>query len=327
MYPQVVDSLAKKQVEEPTVPVVQSTNRLNNITIISMALFVLLSLSSVAFLYYQNQQLKTMLAKYQTPIGSPKPLAQVAIPDPTANWQTYASKKYNFEIKYPNAWPYKLVEFGSASGIGERFTLGKNVEVLVTDPGLSKAEILRNRANAIDTNTNGTEQIDVESNSSAIGGNGPDLKQIERYFLLPKQTVLISYSEINSGDFQRDKQTFDQILSTFKFSDQTSTNPIVITPVANTKVSSPLVITGTVPVGWMFEGSFPIQIADSSKSLVAQGAAKEVIKGSWQSGKPVDFTVTLPFSTTDSSGFLILFNDNASGDPAKSKTFEVPLKF
>jgi hypothetical protein len=103
--------------------------------------------------------------------------------------------------------------------------------------------------------------------------------------------------------------------------------PKVVTPEANTKVSSPLEIKGTVPPGWMFEGSFPIKLVDSERKLIAQGTAKEVKKGSWQSGKDVEFSVTLPFSTTDKAGFLILSNDNPSGDPENDKTFEVPLKF
>lgn len=41
------------------------------ITIAAMAVFVLLSLSAVIFLYYQNQQLKTMLAAYQNQTPAP----------------------------------------------------------------------------------------------------------------------------------------------------------------------------------------------------------------------------------------------------------------
>jgi len=43
------------------------------ITILSMAIFVLLSLGAVTFLYYQNQNLKNLLATYQTSTPSPTP--------------------------------------------------------------------------------------------------------------------------------------------------------------------------------------------------------------------------------------------------------------
>jgi hypothetical protein len=57
------------------------------ITILAMALFVLAALSITGFLYYQNQQLKQMLATYQsqpspTAVSTPTP---VALETPTAS--------------------------------------------------------------------------------------------------------------------------------------------------------------------------------------------------------------------------------------------------
>lgn len=103
--------------------------------------------------------------------------------------------------------------------------------------------------------------------------------------------------------------------------------PIVSSPSANMKVTSPLKVTGTVPAGWMFEGVFPIKLVDASRRLIVQGQAREKVAGSWQVDLPVDFTATLTFKTASGSGFLILQNDNPSGIPANSKTFEVPVKF
>ena len=157
------------------------------VSVLAIAIFIILSLGIVVFLYYQNQQLKKMLVNYQTPIGSPEPSAQATTPNPEM--------------------------------------------------------------------------------------------------------------------------------------------PTISSPSANMKVTSPLKITGTVPAGWMFEGVFPIKLVDSNKKLIVQGQAKEKIAGSWQSGNPVDFTATLTFKTASGSGLLILENDNPSGLPANSKTFELPIKF
>jgi len=58
----------------PEIPVTEPPKPKDNhwITILSMALFVVASLSITAFLYYQNQQLKSMLASYQnTPSPTP----------------------------------------------------------------------------------------------------------------------------------------------------------------------------------------------------------------------------------------------------------------
>jgi hypothetical protein len=103
--------------------------------------------------------------------------------------------------------------------------------------------------------------------------------------------------------------------------------PVVSSPSENMKVASPLKITGTAPVGWMFEGVFPIKLVDSNQKLIVQGQAKEKVAGSWQSGNPVDFSAILTFKTSSASGFLILQNDNPSGNPATLKTFEVPIQF
>lgn len=70
------------------------------ITILSMAVFVLLSLAAVAFLYYQNQQLKTMLANYQ--------VTPSATPDVTANWRQITSKYWS--LKAPTDLHYILCE-------------------------------------------------------------------------------------------------------------------------------------------------------------------------------------------------------------------------
>lgn len=54
----------------------------HGITIAAMAIFVLLALGAVAFLYYQNQQLKTLLASYQSQVNqttSPSPSAMPTI--------------------------------------------------------------------------------------------------------------------------------------------------------------------------------------------------------------------------------------------------------
>lgn len=106
-----------------------------------------------------------------------------------------------------------------------------------------------------------------------------------------------------------------------------STKPVVTSPKPGARVTSPLTVTGTVPAGWMFEGVFPIKLVDSTKKLIVQGQGKEKVPGSWQTGNPVEFTATLTFTTTAKSGFIILENDNPSGDPSKSETFEIPVTF
>lgn len=83
---------------------IQSVNNSVNQTkshlpVIAMAMFVLVAFSALAFLYYQNQQLKQMLASYQAPTFTPIP---TPTSDPTANWKTYIDQKKLYSFKYPS---------------------------------------------------------------------------------------------------------------------------------------------------------------------------------------------------------------------------------
>lgn len=107
----------------------------------------------------------------------------------------------------------------------------------------------------------------------------------------------------------------------------TKGTPVKIKSITLTTSTGPLVIKGTVDSGWMFEGTMPVLLLDSSRNEIASGSAAEVTPGSWQSGKAVDFSVSLAFTTKDTSGFLVFKNDNPSGFPENQKTFELPIKF
>lgn len=72
-----------------------------HLPVVSVAAFIILALGAIGFLYYQNQQLKNMLAKYQTSTPSPTPVATL---NPTAGWKTYTNTVRNYSIQYPSDW-------------------------------------------------------------------------------------------------------------------------------------------------------------------------------------------------------------------------------
>jgi hypothetical protein len=72
----------------------------HGITIAALAIFILLSLAAVAFLYYQNQQLKTMIAGCQSS-PTPSPIATTTA-DPTVGWKIYTNQAFGFTLKYPD---------------------------------------------------------------------------------------------------------------------------------------------------------------------------------------------------------------------------------
>lgn len=70
--------------------------------ILVFSVFTLLLLASTGYLYYQNQQLKGMLASYQIQI-TPSPSPSQAPTGDLANWKTYASPKFGFSFRYPQS--------------------------------------------------------------------------------------------------------------------------------------------------------------------------------------------------------------------------------
>lgn len=105
----------------------------------------------------------------------------------------------------------------------------------------------------------------------------------------------------------------------------------VTAPLPGAAVSSPLTITGKARGSFYFEASFPVMLADWDGKIIAQGHA--TAQGDWMTGEYVPFTATLTYTTpapgdpSNNRGTLILKNDNPSGDPARSKTLEVPVVF
>ena len=91
-------------------------------------------------------------------------------------------------------------------------------------------------------------------------------------------------------------------------------------------VKSPLVITGEARGNWFFEANFPMMIMDETGKII--GTAIAEAQGEWMTEKFVPFTAKLKFSPGASKiGFLILNNDDPSGDPAKLKSVSIPVRF
>ena len=97
-------------------------------------------------------------------------------------------------------------------------------------------------------------------------------------------------------------------------------------PRPNAEVKSPLKITGAARGNWYFEASFPVQILDANKNIIAQAPAEA--KSDWMTTNFVPFELTLDFKApTTTTGFLVLKKDNPSGDPAKDDSLIIPIIF
>jgi len=98
----------------------QQNNR--NWLIPLFSVLILLLLASTGYLYYQNQQLKSMLASYKPRSTSTPPTTS----DSTANWKTYTSSIQNFSFKVPQEFAVSETKNG--------------IEVFLTQEALDKSK-------------------------------------------------------------------------------------------------------------------------------------------------------------------------------------------
>jgi len=102
----------------------------------------------------------------------------------------------------------------------------------------------------------------------------------------------------------------------------------VISPKANEKVSSPIKIAGVVNGnGWAgFEGQVGTVMFIAKDIELGKGVLTTT--SDW-TRPPISFETVLNFSEiigpTPVSGVLFFHNENPSGDPAKDKTFSLPV--
>lgn len=96
-------------------------------------------------------------------------------------------------------------------------------------------------------------------------------------------------------------------------------------PQANSVVSSPLVVKGEAPGPWFFESSFPVRITDSDGNQIAIVAASAESDALTENFVP--FKALLEFTTTATSGYIVLNNDNPSGLPENSLSVKIPVLF
>lgn len=99
----------------------------------------------------------------------------------------------------------------------------------------------------------------------------------------------------------------------------------VASPIDNEVLTSPVAISGVARGTWYSEAVFPVKLLDGTGNEVATGQAHA--SSDWMTTDFVPFTATLTYITVPvtSCGTLVLSNDNPSGDPAKSKSVEIPV--
>ena len=194
-----------------------------------MALFVLMSLGIIIFLYYQNQQLKGIIAKYKTPATSPTPTATA---DPTANWLNYTNN-FGYSFKYPQGFTAEEpAQFGSPAASP------KSVSLFVYD-SISKDPYTERY---IDIAVNPTKSDIVPQIQATVGGLSAT-KAVLSTVNFDLYTVKLSngkYLEVYVSTDPARIDVANKILSTFKF---TSATPSAVSSATPISTSSALPVT------------------------------------------------------------------------------------
>lgn len=160
---------------------------------------------------------------YQSYFTSPKPITEVSTPtpiattDPTASWKTFTHPTNKYQFKYPSEWTTAINEKAKAGVL-----FGPNAS---SSSGIGGVEVREINIEPQDFYKL-TESKVIESTPYSINGiNGYKYTysniMVSHGFVFKNTDGLIYNIYINTDDKQN-LEIFDQILSTFKFTDQTT---------------------------------------------------------------------------------------------------------
>jgi hypothetical protein len=190
--------------------------------------FVLLVIISAGFTFaYRVYGLKLELLGKRpapSPVVSPAPSAEPEPADPTADWQTYANAKQNYSFKYPEGWQlntkeaevdinskvvlskekYTITIYANMQGFGGQPHKFPSVPITVAGLDLVKREIGANYYNQT-----GSWEIAATDSYPTFKHEGKTYAIFLTYPLDQKDT----------GTYKTTLAEFDQILSTFTFTD------------------------------------------------------------------------------------------------------------
>ena len=238
---------------ESSLPVTPSTTKTNSSPkkkdwfLIGILILLIVSLATTGLLAYQNFQLKKQLQQAQqsttptptavTPAPSftqteqlttPTPTTITPTPNPTANWKTYRNEAVTF--KFPSSWEEKPV-VTSDSGYTQEFNDPQNKYTLTFSSLKNYNPATGEPYASID------EYINMPYKVKAVTIDGQDGRQplpragsehIIAVMFFSKDSRNIYTLKLQTGNNPMDtneakakeaQKLFDQILSTFKFSD------------------------------------------------------------------------------------------------------------
>jgi hypothetical protein len=100
---------------------------------------------------------------------------------------------------------------------------------------------------------------------------------------------------------------------------------IVTNPQPEKIITSPLIVEGEAKGNWFFEANLPVKLVTLDNQVIAVVGGQA--ESDWMTDKLVPFKATLNFTTTATSGYLVVSKDNPSGLPQNDASFKIPVRF
>ncbi len=92
----------------------------------------------------------------------------------------------------------------------------------------------------------------------------------------------------------------------------TQSGQVTVNLIDGQNVTLPLVVTGSIPGNWFFEGSFPVIMKDAGGNQI--GVALAQSSEDWMTTNSIPFSVTLPVTNYTGPGTITFKKDNPSGE-------------
>lgn len=187
---------------------------------------------SVLYLLYLNFAKKPEVA-YVPKTG--KIILPTTVPtttDPTANWKTYTNTKYSFSFKYPQDYFKYVNEYQAGNSIYFAPTEGKGVE-MGTPMALTPGDVWF----TVDISLAKSGQKSTPKELISLDGPQP-VSDFQSVIVENGNAIKIVLSSFSKDTLNKFESTFNQILSTFKFTS---------TPTPTTSISK---VTYKLPSGW-----------------------------------------------------------------------------
>jgi len=177
-----------------------------------MFILIILLLGTTVFFFYQNSQLKKQVALLPTP----SPIA-LETPDPTADWKTYLSQDFGFSFKYPG-------DIFSHEDVSQKNMLSWTNKAVDDLGDVDDNTVLMNLY--IYTNFDANELNKYTADTWTISYLPLKGAATERSFTASYLRGKVVYQLVMNAwtdeTLTKYEETFNQILSTFKFIEATN---------------------------------------------------------------------------------------------------------